>query len=84
MNPLDRCLGTSNTCATHDNFLSPKLYRVSEAAGSCSCRGSGGRPGPPDQDHTARAAGAQCASALTLCFGPDTVHTLISICSVVF
>ena len=48
-----------------------------------ACRGSSGRPGLPDQDHTARAAGAQCTSVLAtppvLGPGPDTVHSLISI-----
>jgi len=47
------------------------------------CRGSGGRPGPPDQDHTARSTVRSALGSLgplpDLLLGSDTVHSLISI-----
>jgi hypothetical protein len=57
-----------------DNWWTEETY-----FGGNLCRGSGVRPGPPDQDHTARAASARCARVLTFAWFVFTVHTLISI-----
>ena len=70
-NGLARCCVSAphnaNFCHDVSDCGSGPSSRCSYHRRSEFCRGSGGRPGPPDQGNTARAAGAQRASALTLC-----------------
>ena len=64
---LTLCRQGLKVCRLFSKIHGTVLTRDSAPARGTVCRGSGGRPGPPDQGNTARAAGAQRASALTPC-----------------
>ena len=47
--------GVEGVCADQPIAIwAPPPISQTAGTGSISCRGSGGRPGPPDQDHAAR------------------------------